>query len=1432
MQYEELAAFLKYVGRDPTTLIFEDELTGIHNRRFLLSYLAHKVDWRAKTDYALSLLIIDLDRFKEINDTHGHETGDQVLTWVAALLVKVAGEDGFPVRYGGDEFILLLPKTDRAGARAAADRLLQTIRDRPFRERDSGLVVPMTMSVGIAVAPEDATTAEELIHAADIALYAAKSSGRNQAAVASELDQDQVFPRAVLQRLKLQGIVGRDEELDMVDRVLRGMAKGRSQVLVFEGGPGVGKTTLLDTVRRNLKADGAFFVTKVAGDPHESRRPYYLASRILIDLLNQRGDEGVELLHRLTPRERSYLAHVLPGLVKEEITGEIDRETRQGIFMTFTRLLRQSVEGRPMILLVDDMEFVDEATLLLLSVAAQRGDLEFMLCGSVGESLRLSGETEPSPVERFFTDCPKEIRLRRITLKPLGPPHIAEYLKAVFPNVQMPEGFEDDLVRVTDGNPFFLSEIIRNLLADGKVQLIGQDWVIEPLDPAYLSRSLEDIVTQKIAALDQQDREVLERASTLGEDIPVSILTGSTDLDESSVQAFLDRAENLGLVSLDFQVNDEVMHFLGKRILDISYAAIDDERRQQLHEEVGQYQERLFEQRLLPSASMLAYHFRRSANEAKARQYEQIHKRYRDSVFEPSEVADYTADDEREEIEAGAPLDEEIEAGAPLDEETAAHVPRALRLVLSAVRSAQLYPPESMAVVRAMEQARGSLDPIFSHTERLTLTIAEDTLSANGIPLDLAEYRVLESSFLDLLKGAELRALSLTRDVTGDELGRLLTAMGSCVPGTLAPTHWQTVVRTERLQNVEVRQTRYKRVSQPGGEGPRGAASTDRDALSSAEMELIPELLRVILKTASDYRLYPVGSERVSSSIGDLLGSLTALLVGRSGLSLARVETFILVNGQRADVTQWQSVADGFMEFLDSLSLSSITFLDGLTRSDLEAVFGRLRDAPHDVGVPGFWERFAAEAGLAGIAFNQEAYAAGLVQAQLGAALAGYPPSSGGDRSAAVADVTGPTERPEEHVLDDEVIDLEWDPDEYDGADLDVDESVVRVAKELLLEGRHDEVKELLHRVFAGYAEADAAQRLVRIQTCQGMFEHVVLGLQHKLSEIALEPLAAVTASETGPSVLSELARLLYDMGASAIRFSDYHLAARIYDIVETRRSELRGRGAHADGPYAALVSVELDDHTSQLLMEDLRSGRTDRQARASLAVSHMGVTAMDLLIDVVKQERDLRVRQLAAGLLAELDADAGERLKETVLTEVLLEHRYRVLEVIDIVTQDVRMVLAFNVGDENPKIRRASFHLFERLQQDNLVDLMVPFATGEDAGIAKGAIRSLATVGTPRAVQALIDILVDSDSPERATACCSALAGLKAEGAVEAMGEILSKRKLGFLGYHWDEEARAVAAVGLYQIATPRAVALLSKHKDDPSQRIREMAQPRKAEA
>lgn len=1492
MEYQELADFLKHVGKDPSTLIFEDELTGIHNRRFLLSYLEHKVDWKDGSSFPLSLLSLDIDEFKAVNDSHGHETGDQVLKWVADLLESVAGEEGLSVRYGGDEFLVLLPGTDRDGALAVADRLLETTRDQPFRERDSGLTVPVTVSVGIAVAPEDADFPSALIQASDAALYAAKHRGRDQAALASEIGEDSLLPRAALQRLKLRGIVGREEELGIVDRALRGLVSGRGQILVFQGAPGVGKTALLDTVWDNLKANDSFFVTRVSGDLKEARRPYYLAARILVDLLNQRGNVGVELLNRIPAEDRRYLAHVLPGLVDEDVPSSIDHETREGIFVTFTRLLVETVGGRPLILLADDLEFADEATLRLLSEAAGSGELSFMLCGTAGESLRLSGETESSPVERFFEDCPEEMLVQREVLGPLGPLAVAEYLNRVFPNAKVPRGFEAELVKVTGGNPLFVSAIIRNLLEEGKVQLVGRDWVIEPLDAADLARTLESIVTEKISALAQEDREILERASTLGEEVPVSILTGSTALDESSVHAFLERAEALGLVSLDFQVNDEVMRFLGKAILDISYNAIDESRRQELHQDVGEYQERLFEQGLLPSAARLAYHFRRSTNDAKARRYEQIQRAYTDSVFDRREVSGYqrrtgpwdavpTEIDELSQAAAQAGKDgpEEIEAGAPLDVEAVALVPEVLRMILSAMRNIQLYPPESMTITQAMEQTMAVLGRILARTGRLTLTYDEGALIANGEPLDLSENRMLETQMVDLLRGAALRAVSFARDVTVDEVRSLLLTMGTVVPGGIEPDFWRQASREGGFRSVEVRQTHYTRIDPSAG---AVQPSRDDPALSAAETAEIPELIRDFIKTASDVRLYPVGSARVSAAIAALLHSLQSILKRRASLSLARVENLVLVNGERADVTEWESVADGFTSFLESNGLLSITFLPSVSGEDLHAFFGQLREQGGGQPEPGFWERFASERGMTGLALNKEAYAPEMIQALLASALTARAARSGSspgavaegeDESAIVdldddsdvdsdvdtdlpvypgsevdVDVEGtPGAEDEEPGIEELGSELDVHPDvgempltvgegpepaleDHLGGEVDADESLVQVTQKLMTKGEHEEVRDLLSRVFSEYERADVGHRTAKIRTCNRIFHELVIGLQHRFSELALDVLSEAVGTESEPSVLAEAAALLYEMAAAAIRFSDHRLAVQLYDVVQTRRSDLRAHGDAPGSPYAALLAVQLDDHTSQRLIEDLRSGRTEDQARASLVVRHLGVTAVELLIDVIKQERELRVRQLAAELLAELENGAGEKLKDTLLTEVLLEHRYRVLEVVDLVTQDLRMELAFNIGDENPKIRRAAFRLFERLRQDDLVDLMVPAACADDAALAKGAIRSLATVGTPAAVQAVVDLLQDTESPVHAGACCRALGSLKAEVGVEILGETLSRRTMT-RNFYWDEEVRAVAAVALRQIGTPRAMAILEEHQGDASMRIREVARPKRAE-
>jgi two-component system, cell cycle response regulator len=152
-----------------------DELTGLANRRHGAHALERAVALAVRHGHALALARIDVDRFKAINDTHGHQAGDEVLAEVARrLAASVRGGDEL-ARWGGDEFVAILPATDRAGALRAAERMRAAVAASPVEGR--GAQVPVTISVGWAHWVGD--TPDDLLARADRALYEAKDVGRD-----------------------------------------------------------------------------------------------------------------------------------------------------------------------------------------------------------------------------------------------------------------------------------------------------------------------------------------------------------------------------------------------------------------------------------------------------------------------------------------------------------------------------------------------------------------------------------------------------------------------------------------------------------------------------------------------------------------------------------------------------------------------------------------------------------------------------------------------------------------------------------------------------------------------------------------------------------------------------------------------------------------------------------------------------------------------------------------------------------------------------------------------------------------------------------------------------------------------------------------------------------------------------------------------------
>jgi diguanylate cyclase (GGDEF)-like protein len=159
-----------------------DPLTGFFNHRYLHERLSEEVVRAIRSRRPLSVVMLDLDDFKLVNDTFGHVYGDRVLVYVAETIrASLRGSD-VAARYGGDEFALILPETNAQEAAAAAERILAAFHARPFIA-DGRTALPVGTSIGIATHPGDGRTATELIAAADAGLYAAKAEGGSRVRV-------------------------------------------------------------------------------------------------------------------------------------------------------------------------------------------------------------------------------------------------------------------------------------------------------------------------------------------------------------------------------------------------------------------------------------------------------------------------------------------------------------------------------------------------------------------------------------------------------------------------------------------------------------------------------------------------------------------------------------------------------------------------------------------------------------------------------------------------------------------------------------------------------------------------------------------------------------------------------------------------------------------------------------------------------------------------------------------------------------------------------------------------------------------------------------------------------------------------------------------------------------------------------------------------
>ena len=351
-------------------LAFIDDLTELYNRRYLYQYLPTELKDIKSAGKKLSLFMMDVDSFKDINDTYGHLCGDKILVEIAQILRKSLRKEDTIVRYAGDEFLAILPGAEEEVAVEIAKRIVEQVDKTHFRESEDKPVIHLTMSIGLALFPGDAQDPEKLIYQADKALYSSKRSGRNRICTTRDVSA-QILDETKLQELfPCPELIGREKELNQLKELLDEAEKGKTKFALINGDKGIGKTRLINEFKKHAQAKGITIIN-ASCSPEISSQPYQILIAALENLFASLGPEVREFIRSLPEAQIAQLANYIPVL-KEQLPKDVNlakplraQQSQVDLFKGICQSLIYIVKRNTLLLVIDDCQWIDKGTLQL-----------------------------------------------------------------------------------------------------------------------------------------------------------------------------------------------------------------------------------------------------------------------------------------------------------------------------------------------------------------------------------------------------------------------------------------------------------------------------------------------------------------------------------------------------------------------------------------------------------------------------------------------------------------------------------------------------------------------------------------------------------------------------------------------------------------------------------------------------------------------------------------------------------------------------------------------------------------------------------------------------------------------------------------------------------------------------------------------------------
>ena len=792
--------------KEPT---FIDPLTGLFNQYYLYQFLPEEIEKARLSNYPLTVFMIDLDGFKNINDTYGHLCGDEILRQLVVIFKKSTRRTDMVIRYAGDEFTFLLPTLELKRAQTLANQLIENVNKNVFKGRE-GQDLHLTISIGIAMYPYDTDEMDKLIDLADKALYLSKHRGKNRFSQAKEVTLEAVSSLIAMDSFPCPRFIDREKEIDVLKQTFDTMVlqSNLSQFIFISGEEGVGKTRLLDEVNKYVGDRAA--IISYHGSPMHTQDPYYLFAESISMYIEKVGIDSpgiYSLISQIPPLELLALSRVIPliaNFIRRPVDSEADdKKTRFLLFKGFLDFLIELNKISAVVLSFDDIHWIDKASLELLRYLnkQEKNKRIFVLCTFIDDKSRqIVGYTN---LEGLLEDIRLNDNFAQIELANFSLDDTSKMVDVIFPGIGAAREFCELIYNITKGNPTFIEELLRSFIEDAIIFYEDKRWRIkEGILSQDISSSAEELIKKKLRNLDEETKEMIAQAAVIGTDFSADLLRKIDNKDEGFMLELLNRAKKMRLID-ELETRGQFA-FLNKNLQSKLYSEINNEQRKQLHYKIGQVITEEHKDNLYNVASELAFHFTNSFQQEMASEYSQIFLQKVNQIFSPYEILEYL-DKLSEKIV-------EEEAVLPLTDEILKETMGFIRSLQGAVKNFQLYPPGAMRA-SSIKEAHSILNTIFKETNLLNLGEVEKDLVINGKRISSKERQQFNVEyFLTLMLEHNLKTISFIKGIHQDQLDEFIQYFSKPPEYIKNEGGWTEIINKAGIKGIKIDEVRFVQV--------------------------------------------------------------------------------------------------------------------------------------------------------------------------------------------------------------------------------------------------------------------------------------------------------------------------------------------------------------------------------------------------------------------------------------------------------------------------------------------------------------------------------------------------------------------------------------------------------------------------------------------